>query len=279
VRRRRHEEEVPRQLGAAEQLAQVVALRRLQLGAEVVGGHLVRLVDNDEVPVGTVGLQLLLPVLLAGELVEARDHEVVLGERVAGLRRLDERLREDVEAEPELLGQLGLPLLDEAAGRDDQAALQVSAQHQFADEKPRHDGLAGTGVVGEDEAERLLGKHRLVHGADLVRQRIHVRGVDRHHRIEEVRELDARRLGRELEVPGGGGEGEARLEGRERDLRLVRAEEGLLEELPGRELVADVHRVGAGFVDHEHTDGDVRLDADDVGLGRDVFELHVALTG
>ena len=48
---------------------------------------------------------------------------VVLGERVAGARRLDLIAGEDLEVEPELIAELVLPLLDEAARGDDEAAL------------------------------------------------------------------------------------------------------------------------------------------------------------
>ena len=65
-------------------------------------------------------------------------------------------------------------------------------------------------IIGEHEAQGLSRQHRLVDRADLVRERIHVRRVDRHHRVEEVRELDARGFGGELEVRGRGVERELR---------------------------------------------------------------------
>ena len=95
--------------------------------------------------------------------------------------------------------QLVLPLLGEAAGADDEAALQIAARDQLLDEQPRHDRLAGAGIVGEQEAQRLPRQHRLVDGGDLVRQRIDERGVDREDRIEQVREADAVRFGDEAE--------------------------------------------------------------------------------
>ena len=65
--------------------------------------------------------------------------------------------------------------------------------------RPGHDRLAGAGVVGEQEAQRLARQHRLVDGRDLVRQRLDERGVDGEHRIEQMREADALRLGDEPE--------------------------------------------------------------------------------
>ena len=69
-----------------------------------------------------------LEVLVAAEHVEAGDHQRVLLEGVAH-RGLDPFAGEDGEGEPELLGELVLPLLDEVAGRDDQTPLQVSPDH------------------------------------------------------------------------------------------------------------------------------------------------------
>ena len=84
-------------------------------------------------------------------------------------------------------------------GQTIEAALQVAAGDQLLDEQAGHDRLAGARVVGEQEAQRLARQHRLVDGRDLVRQRLDERGVDREHRVEEVREADAVRLGDEPE--------------------------------------------------------------------------------
>ena len=73
--------------------------------------------------------------------------------------------------------------------------MQVPASDEFLDEQARHDGLAGTGVVGEQKAQRLARQHGLVDGGDLVRVRVDLRGVHRQHRVEQVREPDALGLG------------------------------------------------------------------------------------
>ena len=59
----------------AEQFAELEALGLLQLSAEVVGGHAVCFVDDDEVPFGV--LELGLQLLVAGELVHPRDEQGV----------------------------------------------------------------------------------------------------------------------------------------------------------------------------------------------------------
>ena len=197
VRRGGHQQEVARE--AREELAEPVALGVLDLAAEEGGGELVRLVADDEVVAAVRGAELLLHVLVARQLVEARDGEVVLEEPVAGAGGLELVVGQDLEGQMEAPVQLVLPLLGEAAGADDQAALEIAARDQLLDEQPRHDGLARAGIVGEQEAQRLPGQHRLVDGGDLVRQRVDQRGVHGEHRIEEVGEADAVRLGDETE--------------------------------------------------------------------------------
>ena len=114
----------------------------------------------------------------------------VLEEPVAGAGGFELVVGEDLERQVEAAVELVLPLLGEAAGADDEAALQVAAGDQLLDEQAGHDRLAGAGVVGEQEAQRLARQHRLVDGGDLVRQRLDQRGVDGQHRIEEVGEAD-----------------------------------------------------------------------------------------
>ena len=114
------------------------------------------------------------------------------------------------KSRPNFSAQLVLPLLDQAARGDDQAALEVAADHQLLDEQPGHDGLAGAGIVGEQEAQRLARQHLAVDGRDLVRQRLDLRGADREVGVEEMGEPDAVSLGGEPEQVAVGIEGIAR---------------------------------------------------------------------
>ena len=179
-------------------LPELVALRLLHLAAEIGGRHAVRFVADDEVPVWR-GLQLRFQFVGARGHVEPHDEAVAFDERIAGERCLDLVAREDVEGEAELLRHLVLPLLDETARRDDQAALQVATDQQFLDEEPGHDRFAGAGVVGEQEAQRLARQHLAVDGSDLVRQRLDLGGGDREVGVEQVREPDAVGFGREAQ--------------------------------------------------------------------------------
>ena len=91
------------------------------------------------------------------------------------------------EGQTELLAHLRLPLLDQAPRRHHQAPLEIPAQEQLADEEPGHDRLTRARIVGEEVTQGLLGQHVLVDRGDLVRQRLDVRRVHRHHRVEQMR--------------------------------------------------------------------------------------------
>ena len=93
-----------------------------------------RFVADDEVPVGL--LQLGLGILVAAELVEPADGQRVFGEPVAGAGRFELVVGHDLEGQVEPAVELVLPLLDETAGADDQAALKVAAGHQLLDKSP-----------------------------------------------------------------------------------------------------------------------------------------------
>ena len=122
-------------MSRAELLGEAEAAGLFELRAEVVGGELVGLVEDDEVPAG--GAELLLQLLVAGHLVETDDELVVVLERVAARRGLLQERRVDAEFEAELLEQLVPPLLDEAAGGDDQDAAGVGPHDEFADVEAR----------------------------------------------------------------------------------------------------------------------------------------------
>ena len=205
VRGRGHQQQVP---GVpAEQLAELVALGLLQLVAEVVRRHPVRLVHDYQVPVGPI--QLVLEVVGTRQLVHPGDQQLVLGENgVLGGWRLGvgELPGEQLEVQPELVAQLILPLLHQAAGRDDQAAFQVAAEHQLLDVQARHDRLARARVVGEQEPQRRPAEQLAVDGLDLVRERLQVGGVHREHRVEPAGHPDPQRLGGQLERRGVRGE-------------------------------------------------------------------------
>ena len=107
----------------------------------------------------SVCLSFAWSVFVAAELVEAADDQVVLLEPVARAGRFELVVRQDLERQVEAAVQFVLPLLGEIAGADDQAALQVAADSSSLMSSPRHDRLAGAGIIGQQEAERLAGQH------------------------------------------------------------------------------------------------------------------------
>jgi nitrite reductase/ring-hydroxylating ferredoxin subunit len=76
-------------------------------------------------------------------------------------------------------------------------SFEVTANQQFLDEQPRHDGLAGARIVGEQETQRLPRQHFAVNGGDLVGQRLDLGGTDGEIRIEKIGKPDAVGFGRE----------------------------------------------------------------------------------
>ena len=179
--------------------ASLIALGVLDLATEDRGRQLVRLVADHEVPAAVRRLQLGLHVLVARQLVEAGDDEVVLEEPVAGNGRRELVVGEDLEVQVEAAAQFVLPLLGQAAGADHEAALQVPAHDELFHQQAGHDRLARAGVVGQHHAQRQAWQHRLVDGRNLVRQGLDVGGMDGQQRVKEVRQADALRLGHQAE--------------------------------------------------------------------------------
>ena len=56
--------------------------------------------------------------------------------------------------EPKQRAHLPLPVADQTRGRDDEHAADESPGQHLADVEPRHDGLAGPGVVGPSRKRR-----------------------------------------------------------------------------------------------------------------------------
>jgi hypothetical protein len=123
----REQEEVAAMI--TDSLSEVVALGVLCLAADIGGAHLVGLVNDDQVVFWGAD-QPFFEVFVAAEHVEAGDHERMIFEGVAN-GGLDVLAGEDGEGEAELHAQLVLPLLDEVARCDDQAAFQVAPDHEF----------------------------------------------------------------------------------------------------------------------------------------------------
>ena len=168
--------------------------------------------------------------------------------------------------------QLVLPLLDQAAGADDEAALEVAAGDQLLDEEAGHDGLARAGVVREQEAQRLARQHRLVDRGDLVRQRLDQRGVDREHRVEQVRQADAVRLGDQAEERPVAVEAPGTTGGHDLQHGLVVPIEQLVADPAAGVLVGELHGVRAEPLHADHRHQPVGQDAAHDGIRLEGFE-------
>lgn len=209
-----------------QHLAQLEALGVLHLCPKVGGRHLVGLVHNDKVPID--GGQLVEDVLVAAELVEPGDAQVVFLEPVAGTRRREALVGEDLKGEVEPFLQLVLPLFNEAARGNDEATVHVTPDDEFLDEQPGHDGLSRAGIVGEQEAQGLAPQHGFIDGGDLVREGLDGGRVDGDVRVEEERVPQPLGLRDEPEGLGIGREGKgAALLNQRQALLLVAVQEFL----------------------------------------------------
>ena len=95
----RHQKEVARQ--GRKELTQPIALGVSGLRSKDAGGHLVRLVANDEIPAAVRRLELFLDIFVPRQLVQARDDEIGLQEPVPGPGGLQLVVGEDLEGEVE----------------------------------------------------------------------------------------------------------------------------------------------------------------------------------
>ena len=129
--------------------------------------------------------------------VERGDDPVPLQPLVDAELVADVLALEDEELLVELLLQLALPLEGEVGRADDQDALGEAAQLELADEQARHDGLAGAGIVGQQEADARELEQVVVDRFELMRQRIDARDREAEVGIELVG--DAERVGLEAE--------------------------------------------------------------------------------
>ena len=126
--RRGHEDEMARK--PAGQGAELETLGVPDLLPEEARRHAVRLVADGQIP-RRCGFEPGLEVVVARQHVEPCDQARPVSERVAGRGDLDLLAAQDVEREVELVRQLVLPLLDQPARRDDQAAFQAAPDQEL----------------------------------------------------------------------------------------------------------------------------------------------------
>ena len=200
MRRGRHQEEVVGHLG--ELLAELVGEGLLVAG---VGAHLVGLVHDDEVPAGAE--QAFVGVFDPGDPGDRRDDLVVVLPGVLAVVGAEDVAADDLEVLAELVLHLALPLEREVGRRDDERALDQPAGLQLLEQQPGHDGFAGAGVVGQEEADARELEEVVVDRFELMGQRINAGDGEREVRVVLVGEPEPVRLDAEAEVLGGTVEG------------------------------------------------------------------------
>ena len=134
--------------------------------------------------------------------------------------------------------------------------------------------LAGAGVVGQEEAQRLAGQHRLVHRRDLVRQRLHHGRVHRQHGIEQMREADALRFGDQPDQRPVAVEAPRPPLVDDFQAGLVMAVQQLVGDRAGRRLVRQLQRLRAEPLHADDRHCAVGMDAPDGAMGLKLFESH-----
>ncbi len=211
-------------------------------------------------------------------MIDAGNHQVDVVKGVAATRLLNLLTGKQREGQAELLEHFILPLLNQTAGGDDQDALGVGPHQQFTDEQPGHDRFARAGVVCQHVAQGLARQHGFIDGGDLVRQRFDVGGMNRHHRIEQMRQIDPISFGSELEFLSGCIECPRATGFGQRQIGFVGTEEHALQQLAVRGLEIDGECVVADRFRSDDANNVPRLNTGDGRVFLDIFEFKHGYT-
>src|SRR5471030_2856585 len=98
------------------------------------------LVTDNQVPTAFGNFEFMLHILIARELIEPGDDEVIFKKPVPGTCSFELVIGQNFKVKLESAVKLVLPLLSQAARADDETTLQIAAGDQFLDEQPGHDG-------------------------------------------------------------------------------------------------------------------------------------------
>ena len=164
-----------------------------------MGGHAVRLIHDGHIPLHL--LQQPHQTIIARNLVHAHDEVgvhikgVLAGGIIAGSI-------EHFEVEVEFLGELVPPLLHQAARHHNDGTLTTGAQNKFLQIEAGHNGFSRAGVVGKQKPQGNSRQQFLIHGPNLVRQRVNVGTIDSNHGVMAGSIGDAHGLGNEPEIVG-----------------------------------------------------------------------------
>ncbi len=157
-----------------------------------------RLVHDDEVPVAAQ--QAFVGVLDARDPGDGGDDLVLLLPGVRAVVGAQDVAADDLEVLAELVLHFALPLEGEVGRRDDERALDQAADLQFLEEQAGHDGLAGAGVVGQQEPDAGQLEEVVVDGFELVRQRVDAGDGEREVGVVLVGQRQAQGLDAQAEM-------------------------------------------------------------------------------
>ena len=164
-----------------------------------MGGHAVRLIHDGHIPLHL--LQQPHQTIIARNLVHAHDKVgmrfkgVLAGGIIAGSI-------ENLKVEVEFLVKLVPPLLHQATRHHNDGALTTGAQNKFLQIEAGHNGFSRAGVVGKQKPQGNSRQQLLIHGPNLMRQRVDVGTIDGNHGIMAGCIGDAQGLGDEPEIVG-----------------------------------------------------------------------------
>ena len=164
-----------------------------------MGGHAVRLIHDGYIPFHL--LQQPHQTIIARNLVHAHNE---VGVHIKGVLASGIIVGgiENLEVEVEFLGELVPPLLHQATRHHNDGTLTTGAQNKFLQIEAGHNGFSRAGVVGKQKPQRDSREQFLIHGPNLVRQRVDVGTIDGNHGIMAGSVGDAQGLGDEPEIVG-----------------------------------------------------------------------------
>ena len=141
-------------------------------------------VADDKIPIRS--LQFFLNGFVTGQFVEPGDGQRRFVKGVARNGGFKTVIGEDLEAQMEFLEKFVLPLFRKTAGANDKTAPEVAACKEFLDKEAGHDGFARAWVVRKNVTQGQSAQHFLINGGNLMRKRLHIRGMDGEIRVEEM---------------------------------------------------------------------------------------------
>ena len=151
VRRGRHQQEMVGHLRQGR--AQTVGIGLVLFAP---GAHLVGLVHDHQIPTGPE--EAFSGIFDERYPRDGGDGLVVVLPRVLAVVGPQQAARDDLELLAELVGHFPLPLEGQVRRGDDQRPLDQPSGLQFLERQAAHDGLSGTGIVGQQEANARQAK-------------------------------------------------------------------------------------------------------------------------